>query len=103
MARARVRTTDPVYSTPLGIYKPHQGMHNLKYAWGHDEYIYQARRGARRVYVCVRTLNSRRGPPQLVKHNNCTLPPQALAALRFHSCYPWCVASAAAAGAVLLV
>jgi inositol oxygenase len=57
---------DPVYSTENGIYQPHVGMHNLHYTWGHDEYIYQ-----------------------LVKHNKCALPPQALAILRFHSLYTW--------------
>jgi inositol oxygenase len=58
--------SDPVMSTELGVYPPNVGMHNLHYAWGHDEYIYQ-----------------------LVKHNKCTLPADAFAILRFHSLYPW--------------
>lgn len=34
--------------------------------WGHDEYMYQ---------ICI--------------HNKCTLPPEALYIIRFHSFYPW--------------
>ena len=56
----------PIYSTELGIYTPHCGLSNVKMSWGHDEYLYQ---------VCVR--------------NGCTLPAEGLAAIRFHSFYPW--------------
>jgi len=56
----------PVYSTPNGIYQPHCGIDNLIMSWGHDEYLYQ---------VCV--------------YNGCTLPPEGLAIIRYHSFYPW--------------
>ena len=56
----------PVYSTPLGVYKEHCGLRNVKMSWGHDVYLAE---------VCVR--------------NHCTLPPEALAMIRFHSFYPW--------------
>ncbi len=29
----------PVYSTPLGMYEPGCGLDNVKFAWGHDEYM----------------------------------------------------------------
>jgi len=56
----------PVYSTEYGVYKPNCGLDKVKMCFGHDEYLYQA---------CV--------------HNKCTLPPQALYMIRFHSFYPW--------------
>jgi len=58
--------TNPLYNTELGIYEPHCGMDALKYAYGHDEYLYQ-----------------------MVVANNTTIPPEGLAMIRFHSCYPW--------------
>lgn len=57
--------THPVYSTEMGMYTPGCGIHALKYAFGHDEYIYR-----------------------WALHNKVPLPPEDLAFLRFHSCYP---------------
>jgi inositol oxygenase len=57
---------DPRYNTSTGIYTPGCGMHNLMYAYGHDEYMYQ---------MCIA--------------NNTTIPREGLACIRFHSCYPW--------------
>ncbi|KAK4139236.1 inositol oxygenase [Dichotomopilus funicola] len=54
-----------VYSTRHGIYKPGCGINNLIMSWGHDEYLY------------------------LVLKDQSTLPPEALAMVRFHSFYPW--------------
>jgi len=54
------------FSTECGVYKPNCGLDNVQFSWGHDEYMYQ---------VCVQ--------------NKCTLPPQALAIIRYHSFYPW--------------
>ena len=31
----------PIYSTKLGIYEKNCGLENLKFAYGHDEYLYQ--------------------------------------------------------------
>jgi inositol oxygenase len=53
------------YSTPMGIYESGCGLHNLKYAYGHDEYMYQ-----------------------FLLHNKCKIPAEGLAMIRFHSCYP---------------
>lgn len=57
---------DPRYRTKLGIYKEGCGFHNLKLAYGHDEYLYQ-----------------------VLKHNRCKIPEAGLYMIRFHSCYPW--------------
>jgi inositol oxygenase len=57
---------DPKYNTKLGIYSEGIGLDNVHFSWGHDEYMYQ---------VCVQ--------------NNCKLPPEALAIIRYHSFYPW--------------
>lgn len=57
---------DPVYSTEKGIYEDGCGIMNLKFAFGHDEYAYM-----------------------LMIHNKIPLPPEGLAMLRLHSCYPW--------------
>jgi inositol oxygenase len=57
---------NPLYNTELGIYQPHCGMHNLMYAYGHDEYMYQ-----------------------MLVANKSTIPKEGLAMVRFHSCYPW--------------
>lgn len=57
---------DPRYNTELGIYEPNCGLDNLKFAYGHDEYLYH-----------------------MVIANHATLPAPALAMIRFHSLYPW--------------
>jgi len=57
---------DSRYNTDLGMYQPQCGMANLKYAFGHDEYLYL-----------------------MVLANNTTIPEEGLAMIRYHSCYPW--------------
>lgn len=57
---------DPRYNTEYGIYEPGTGLNNLKFAWGHDEYMYQ-----------------------MLKYNQCSIPQEGLAMIRFHSFYPW--------------
>ena len=54
-----------IYSTKNGIYSPGCGLDSIMLSWGHDEYLY---------YV--------------VKDQS-TLPPEALAIIRYHSFYPW--------------
>jgi len=56
---------NPTYQTKLGIYETNCGIENLQMSWGHDEYMYM---------ICV--------------GNGCTLPPEALYTIRFHSFYP---------------
>jgi inositol oxygenase len=56
---------DEFYSSKLGIYKPGCGLDSLIMSWGHDEYLYQ------------------------VVKDQSTLPPAALAMIRYHSFYPW--------------
>ncbi|KAI9569809.1 DUF706-domain-containing protein [Boletus coccyginus] len=56
---------DAVYSTKHGIYEPHCGLDNVMISWGHDEYLYH------------------------VVKDQCTLPEEALAMIRYHSFYPW--------------
>ncbi|KAN0084072.1 inositol oxygenase [Tylopilus felleus] len=58
-------TYDAVYSTKYGIYEPHCGLDNVMISWGHDEYLYH------------------------VVKDQCTLPAEALAMIRYHSFYPW--------------
>jgi inositol oxygenase len=58
-------SNDPIYSTKMGIYSPGCGMDNVMLSWGHDEYLYH-----------------------IVKDQS-TLPPEALAMIRYHSFYPW--------------
>lgn len=57
---------DSRYNTPLGMYSAHCGLHNLHFAYGHDEYMYQ-----------------------MLVANECKIPADGLAMVRFHSCYPW--------------
>ncbi len=57
---------DPRYNTKLGIYTENCGFKNLKFAFGHDEYMYQ-----------------------FLVHNKSTLPEEALQIVRLHSCYAW--------------
>ncbi len=54
-----------IYSTKYGIYSPGCGLENIMISWGHDEYLY---------HICK---------------DQSTLPPEALAMIRFHSFYPW--------------
>ncbi|KAI1463897.1 DUF706-domain-containing protein [Daldinia caldariorum] len=56
---------DPIYSTKFGIYSPGCGLDNVMLSWGHDEYLYHVVKG------------------------QSTLPPEALAMIRYHSFYPW--------------
>jgi inositol oxygenase len=58
--------SNPKYNTENGIYEPHCGMEKLKYAFGHDEYLYR-----------------------MVLANKTTIPEEGLAMIRYHSCYPW--------------
>jgi inositol oxygenase len=48
-----------------GCYQPGVGMANLRFAYGHDEFMYQ-----------------------MLVHNKTTLPKEGLAMVRYHSCYP---------------
>ena len=57
---------DPALNTKYGIYEAGCGIDKLKYAWGHDEYMYQ-----------------------MLKFNECKIPEEGLAMVRYHSCYPW--------------
>jgi len=58
--------SNPMYNTKYGIYHEGIGFKNLNFAFGHDEYMYQ-----------------------MLLHNNCKLPNEALQIIRLHSCYPW--------------
>ncbi len=49
----------PVYSQPLGVYEPGCGLDKLKFAWGHDEYMYR-----------------------MLVHNKATIPAAGLAMIR---------------------
>lgn len=55
-----------LYNTKYGMYSPNCGLENVLMSWGHDEYLYQ-----------------------ILRHNNTTLPKEALQMIRFHSFYPW--------------
>ncbi|XP_018325438.1 inositol oxygenase [Agrilus planipennis] len=57
---------DPRYNTKYGMYKPNCGLDNVIMSWGHDEYLYR-----------------------VLKHNNTTLPEEALYMIKYHSFYPW--------------
>ncbi|GBG25834.1 Inositol oxygenase [Hondaea fermentalgiana] len=57
---------DPKLSSALGIYETGCGLDNVLFAYGHDEYMYR-----------------------MLKANNTSLPDEALAMIRYHSCYPW--------------
>lgn len=58
--------SDSRYNTEYGIYTPNCGLSSLKFAYGHDEYLYH-----------------------MVQANNTTIPREGLAMIRFHSLYPW--------------
>ncbi|OJJ46651.1 hypothetical protein ASPZODRAFT_66253 [Penicilliopsis zonata CBS 506.65] len=59
-----------IYGTKFGIYSPGIGLDNVMLCWGHDEYLYH------------------------VVKDQSTLPPEALAMIRYHSFYPWHTAGA---------
>ena len=54
------------YNSKNGIYKENCGLDNVYCSWGHDEYLYQ-----------------------VLKHNKCPLPKEALYIIRFHSLYTY--------------
>ncbi|KAL0586602.1 hypothetical protein ABG067_003776 [Albugo candida] len=55
-----------IYCSRYGIYSPGCGMANLKFTWGHDEYMYR-----------------------MLMHNKTSIPEEGLAMIRYHSCYAW--------------
>lgn len=57
---------NPEYNTRYGMYEPHCGIDGLKFAWGHDEYMYR-----------------------MLAANGCTIPKEGLDMIRYHSAYPW--------------
>jgi len=61
---------DPRYNTELGMYEKNCGLDNVLMSWGHDEYLYQV------------VLNH-------TKKVGTKIPDGGLAAIRFHSFYPW--------------
>lgn len=56
---------NPLYNTKYGIYSKYCGLDKVMLSWGHDEYMYHIAKGSS------------------------TLPPEALAMIRYHSFYPW--------------
>lgn len=60
----------PAYSSENGVYEPHCGIMNLRFAAGHDEFMYR-----------VLLANKEACPLAAI--------PEALAIVRLHSCYPW--------------
>jgi inositol oxygenase len=56
----------PILSTKYGIYEPNCGLDELKFAWGHDEYMYR-----------------------MLLANNTLLPKEGLDMIRYHSAYPF--------------
>ncbi|QBM89531.1 inositol oxygenase [Metschnikowia aff. pulcherrima] len=57
--------SNPLYNTKYGIYSKKCGLDSVMLSWGHDEYMYH------------------------IAKINLTLPPEALAMIRYHSFYPW--------------
>lgn len=56
---------DDKYDTKCGMYKPHCGLDELLFAWGHDEYMYR-----------------------MLVANDCGIPREGLDMVRYHSAYP---------------
>ena len=52
-------------NTPSGMYEPGCGLDALKFAWGHDEYMWR-----------------------MLTANGCTIPKEGLDMIRYHSAYP---------------
>jgi inositol oxygenase len=50
----------------FGLYQPHCGLQNVKFAFGHDEYMYR-----------------------MLLYNQCSIPLEGLLVIRYHSCYVW--------------
>ena len=57
---------DERYNSKYGMYKPHCGLDELMFAWGHDEYMYR-----------------------MLAANETSIPSEGLDMIRYHSAYPW--------------
>lgn len=57
---------DSRYNSELGIYTEGCGLDNVRFAYGHDEYLYR-----------------------MLVHNKAKIPEEGLMMIRLHSCYPW--------------
>jgi inositol oxygenase len=57
---------DDRYNTEYGMYEPNCGLDQLKFSWGHDEYMYR-----------------------MLVANECRIPQEGLDMIRYHSAYPW--------------
>eukprot|EP01130_Rhizamoeba_saxonica_P013701 TRINITY_DN587_c0_g1_i2.p1 TRINITY_DN587_c0_g1~~TRINITY_DN587_c0_g1_i2.p1 ORF type:complete len:162 (+),score=27.59 TRINITY_DN587_c0_g1_i2:1115-1600(+) len=55
-----------LYSTKFGVYLPHCGLKNVKFSYGHDEFMYL-----------------------VLKNSGCTIPQVGLDIIRLHSFYAW--------------
>ena len=63
-------TYNPNYNTRYGIYEHGCGLSNLIFYLGHDEYLYQVLKNAK-------------------KQGKCSIPDTGLKIIRYHSFYPW--------------
>ena len=63
--KTNVDMKDSLLSSSLGIYKKACGLERLKFAFGHDEYLYR-----------------------VLKNAGSTIPEEGLQMIRLHSCYP---------------
>lgn len=74
---------DAVYSTKFGIYKEFCGLDQVMLSWGHDE--------VRLLLSDVSTCQAKRVSVKylyMVLRDQCTLPEEGLAMIRYHSFYP---------------
>ena len=65
--------------SPNGVYAPGCGLEALRFAWGHDEYMYRLLTHPKNAAACAR------------------IPAEGLAMVRYHSCYCWHTSGAYAA------
>lgn len=59
-------SSDPRYTSQLGVYEKNCGLRNVHLSWGHDEYLFH-----------------------VITQTGCQLPEPAQYMIRYHSCYPW--------------
>lgn len=59
-------SSNPRYTSQLGVYEKNCGLRNVHLSWGHDEYLFH-----------------------VITQTGCQLPEPAQYMIRYHSCYPW--------------
>lgn len=80
---------NPLYSTQFGMYEENCGIEKLLMSWGHDVNLFLFISISRCLQLKKNVFLLKEYLYNVLKHNKCKLPKEALQIIRYHSFYPW--------------